>query len=110
MPGRRKKGIEKCAGKVKDCFKSVSNKMVEGIEKGVNGVIGGVNWAWHKLGGTKEKFKPWTMPKYAKGTDGHPGGPAVLGDGKNSNTGRELVQLPSGRQFLTEDKPTIYTN
>src|SRR5699024_47413 len=94
----------------KDGFKSVSNKKREGIEKSVNSVNGGVNWAWHKLCETKEKFKQWTMPKYAKGTDGHPGGPVVLGDGKNSNKGRELVQLPSGRQFLSEDKPTIYPN
>src|SRR5699024_924177 len=90
--------------------KEVSNKMVHCIASGVNGVIGGVNWAWHKLGGKKNKFGKWKVPKYAHGTDGHEGGPAVLGDGKNSNKGRELVQLPSGRQFLSEDKPTLYPN
>lgn len=47
---------------------------------------------------------------YAKGTPkgGHSGGDAVLGDGKGSNAGSELAVLPSGRAFLSADKPTFY--
>src|SRR5699024_8114811 len=41
-------------------------------------------------------------------TGGHPGGHAVLGDGKGSNAGSELVSLPNGKNFLSADKPTLY--
>src|SRR5699024_4479610 len=47
---------------------------------------------------------------YAKGTGGHPGGHAWLGDGKNSNSGSELVSLPNGKQILSASTPTIYPN
>src|SRR5699024_4127454 len=47
---------------------------------------------------------------FADGTPkgGHPGGHAVLGDGKGSNAGRELVTLPSGKSFLSAATPTLY--
>jgi hypothetical protein len=44
------------------------------------------------------------IPQYAKGTDDHAGGPAVMGDAGK----RELVIEPSGRKWITSDKPTIY--
>ncbi|WP_330948900.1 phage tail tape measure protein [Virgibacillus sp. MG-45] len=52
------------------------------------------------------------MLAYAEGTppSGHPGGNAVLGDGKGLNAGRELVKLPGGKMFLSSDKPTLYPN
>jgi hypothetical protein len=43
------------------------------------------------------------LPKYAAGTDDHPGGPAIVGDGGK----RELIILPSGRRFLTPEKPVL---
>src|SRR5699024_12372658 len=49
-------------------------------------------------------------PQYAKGTGGHPGGHAWLGDGKGSNAGSELVSLPNGKQFLSASTPTLYPN
>lgn len=42
------------------------------------------------------------IPKYAKGTDNHPGGPAIVGDG-----GRSEVVLFRGSAWLTPDKPTL---
>lgn len=42
-------------------------------------------------------------PEYWKGTDYHPGGLAKVGD----RYGRELVTLPSGKQFITPDTETI---
>lgn len=42
------------------------------------------------------------IPKYALGTDNHPGGPAVVGD-----AGVELVKTPSGKSFLTPNAPTL---
>ena len=42
------------------------------------------------------------IPKYAKGTDYHRGGPAIVGDG-----GRSEVVLFNGGAWLTPDKPTL---
>lgn len=42
------------------------------------------------------------IPKYAKGTDYHPGGPAIVGDG-----GRPEVISFNGSAWLTPDKPTL---
>lgn len=43
------------------------------------------------------------IPEYAEGTDNHPGGMAVVGDGGKS----ELVETPSGAKFLTPATDTI---
>lgn len=42
------------------------------------------------------------IPKYAVGTDNHPGGAAIVGE-----VGTELVHTPDGRSFLTPDGPTL---
>jgi len=42
------------------------------------------------------------IPKYAKGTDYHKGGPAIVGDG-----GRHEVVMFNGDTWLTPDKPTL---
>lgn len=42
------------------------------------------------------------IPKYAKGTDCHKGGPAVVGDG-----GRSEIIVFNGNAWLTPDKPTL---
>lgn len=43
------------------------------------------------------------LPKYAKGTENHPGGLAVVGDGGK----KELVETPSGEYFVTPNTPTL---
>ena len=42
------------------------------------------------------------IPAYAKGTDSHPGGPAIVGDG-----GCKEVVLFNGSVWLTPDQPTL---
>lgn len=42
------------------------------------------------------------IPKYAKGTDYHRGGPAIVGDG-----GRQEIVLVNGGAWITPDKPTL---
>ena len=44
------------------------------------------------------------LPEYFRGTDNHPGGAAIVGDGGG---GRELVIEPSGKQYLTPATDTI---
>lgn len=108
MPQRMSDGLKKTGGKIKEGVISVSNKMVSGLGKGVNGVITGVNWVMGKVGVKKKnQLDHWKVPQYAQGTDGHPGGLAVVGDGKGSNAGQELIQTPDGQQYLSPAKSTL---
>ncbi|MFF2457628.1 tape measure protein [Peribacillus simplex] len=108
MPQRMSDGLKKTGGKIKEGVISVSNKMVSGLGTGVNGVITGVNWVLGNVGVKKKnQLDPWKVPQYAQGTDGHPGGLAVVGDGKGSNAGQELIQTPDGQQYLSPSKSTL---
>ncbi|AUJ26544.1 phage tail tape measure protein [Virgibacillus dokdonensis] len=71
--------------------------------KAENPVTKVINFVGKNLG----KLKFW-----AHGTppSGHPGGHAVLGDGKGNNAGNELARLPNGKMFLSADRPTLYPN
>lgn len=42
------------------------------------------------------------IPKYAKGTDSHIGGPAIVGDG-----GKQEIVMYSGKAWITPDVPTL---
>jgi TP901 family phage tail tape measure protein len=46
------------------------------------------------------------IPKYAKGTGDHPGGPAIVGDAYK----HEIIIEPSGHTWLSEDHPAIIPN
>lgn len=113
MPGNMKQGIVDGAGKVKEGMLSLGRKMVDGLAAGVNGIFAAIDWVLGKFGADKKGWK-WTPSEklswYAKGTGGHPGGDAVMGDGTGSNAGSELVNLPNGKSFLSADKPTLYPN
>lgn len=109
MPGKMKKGITDMAYKVFEGMKSIANKMQDGLKAGVNGVVTGVNWVMKKLNVDEEKhLDTWKPKALAHGTDSHEGGDAILGDGRGSNAGSELVRLPSGQMFLSADKDTLY--
>lgn len=97
---------KKLPGRIKDAFTNVANTMVEWLGKGVNGVIGGINWVMGELE-IDYKLPEWNVPQFAHGTDGHPGGPMIVGDGKGSNSGSELITTPDGKQYLSPDKPTL---
>lgn len=43
------------------------------------------------------------IPKYAQGTDNHPGGLAIVGDGGKS----EAVKTPDGKLYKTDSKSTV---
>lgn len=102
LPGKIGKGIKSMAGKALDGVVAMGNKLLTGLGKIINGVINGLNAVGDKLG-ISSKISPWNVPKYAKGTDSHPGGPAVLGDGG----GRELFRTPDGQVGLSPAKDTM---
>jgi hypothetical protein len=43
-----------------------------------------------------------SIPKFFKGTENSPEGPAIVGE-----KGTELVETPSGKSYLTDDKPQM---
>ncbi|MDF2056296.1 D-Ala-D-Ala carboxypeptidase family metallohydrolase [Priestia megaterium] len=102
LPGRIGDGIKSMAGGVKKGVKSFANVLVKAMGSGLNGAIDGINWVLEKV--DAPKIKKWTIPEYAKGTDGHPGGPAVLGDGKK----KEAWLTPDGRMGISPATDTLY--
>lgn len=104
LPGRIGDGIGKMASKVTSGVTKVINTLASTLGKGVNGVIGGINWVLGKLGvDEKSHVDLWTVPQYAMGTRSHPGGPAILGDGG----GAEMYRTPAGRVGLSPATDTL---
>lgn len=106
LPGKMGEGIKAMGGKAADGAVRVGNLMLEKIGNAVNGVINGLNWVGGKLG-IETKIPTWAVPQYANGTKGHPGGLAVLGDGRGSNAGPELYRTPNGRVGLSPATDTL---
>ncbi|MDP1441901.1 transglycosylase SLT domain-containing protein [Priestia megaterium] len=102
LPGRIGDGIKSMAGGVKKGVKSFANVLVKAMGSGLNGAIDGINWVLEKV--DAPKIKKWPIPEYAKGTDGHPGGPAILGDGKK----KEAYVTPDGRIGISPATDTLY--
>lgn len=110
LPGRIGQGIGSMASKVKSGLTKVINTMASVLGKGVNGVIGGVNWVLGKVGIGEGSFVDlWPIPQWANGTKNgaHPGGPAMINDGKGSNAGKELIRTPDGRMGMFSGKNII---
>lgn len=110
LPGRISDGLKSMASKVKSGVNSVANTMSNTLETGVNGVINGINGVLKALGASGN-IKTINLPTYAYGTGDkpgqHPGGLAVVGDGKGSNAGPELIETPDGKSQLSPGTPTL---
>lgn len=102
LPGKIGSGISSMAEKAVSGAIKMGNKLIKGIGKVVNGVIKGVNWVMAKVG-IDVQLNEWEVPQYAKGTKGHPGGLAILGDGG----GPELFRTPSGFVGMSPGTDTL---
>lgn len=102
LPGKIGSGIRSMAGKAMSGVTHLVNTLLSGLAKGVNGVTGGINWVLGKIG-VKTRIPEWKPPKYARGTDFHPGGLAIVGDGG----GPELIRTPSGQIGLSPARSTL---
>jgi tape measure domain-containing protein len=99
-------GINSMGGSLSATMNGVANKMVGGIGKGVNGVIGGVNYVLKEVESDK-KLGNWTVPQYAKGSEGHPSdGPAIVNDQKGSKY-QEIIQEPDGSTFIAKGRNAL---
>jgi phage-related protein len=105
LPGRIGDGIRSMAGKVKDGVSAVGKKLAGGLESVMNTITQkGINVVLDKIGVSKKNQIPaLNIPGYATGTDFHPGGWAILGDGGK----QELLRTPDGRMALSPDTDTL---
>lgn len=102
LPGRIGKGVKSMAHKALDGVISMGNSLLIGLGKVINGVINGLKWVGKELG-IDVNISNWKVPQYAHGTNGHPGGLAVLGDGG----GPELYRTPNGQVGLSPGTDTM---
>ncbi|EUJ34276.1 tape measure protein [Brochothrix campestris] len=104
MPGKMADGFKRGAGAMKNAFTSVFAAVAKAVAKPINGIIDGINWVLKKVGVSKGTLiGNWSVPAYANGTDGHPGGLAMVNDASGSNY-REAVQLPGGETFVPKGR------
>ncbi|MGG3450181.1 hypothetical protein [Domibacillus aminovorans] len=106
LPKRIGAGIKSASGDVTAGVKALGTDIFKGIKKIIDGVTDGVKWVLGKLG-AESIMGEWKIPQYANGTNYHPGGPAVLGDGRGSNAGPELYRTPRGDMGLSPSTNTI---
>lgn len=98
-------GMNSLGNSLSTTMNNVANTMVGGIGKGVNGVISGVNYVLKEVESSKN-IGNWPIPQYAKGTDGHPGGLAMINDQKGL-VHEEYVQMPDGRGFIAKGRDLL---
>ena len=106
-------GFEGFVDGITELASGIGDSIASGIGGAVNGVIDAINWVLDKLGAKKINHVSWGSGKkgkkgkrYAKGTDGHPGGHAIVNDGR----GAELVVNPNGTAFIPQGKNVFIPN
>lgn len=92
------KGLENGVNAVKKGAAAIGNGIAGVIGGAVNGVIDGINWVLDKVG-SGNRLGHWSVPRYANGTEGHPGGPALVNDGTGSQW-QEMYRTPDGKTGL----------
>lgn len=119
------KTIEQCLSNIVNKVSELPNLMGDALRKGgsalssalvdiwkeaakassepVNKILDGANWILQQFG-SDSRIASWTP--YAKGTDGHKGGNALVNDGR----GAELVQMPNGNAFIPSGKNVFIPN
>lgn len=81
---------------------SAISSIVSDINSKINKVISGGNWALEQFG-SDTRLQAY---EYARGTGGHPGGNAIVNDGR----GAELVQMPNGKTFIPSGRDVFMPN
>jgi SLT domain-containing protein len=100
LPGRMADGIRNGYDAIKDAAVHIGNGLISGIAKGVNGVIGGIDWVLDKV--HAPKIPKWKPKYFAQGGDAL--GLSVVGEkGKH-----ELIKYPDGRIEVSPNKATLY--
>lgn len=103
LPGQMAEGIKSAGQSLADSLVYIWQEAAKAMANPVNKVIEGANWILKEFGSDK-MIASWTP--YAKGTDGHRGGNALVNDGR----GAELVQMPNGRTFIPQGRNVFIPN
>lgn len=80
-------------------FKGIANTAIKPIGKLVNGIIDGVNWIGNKLG-VGDVLSNWSVPKFAKGSNGIQKDTLGVVNDQKGATYKELVLPPNGKPFI----------
>ncbi|TRW54223.1 phage tail protein [Lactococcus lactis] len=91
-------GLESGVNAVRRGAAAIGNGIAGVIGGAVNGVIDGINWVLGKVG-SGNRLGHWSVPRYANGTNAHPGGPALVNDGSGSQW-QEMYRTPDGKTGL----------
>lgn len=84
-------------------FKGIAKHIIEPIGKAINGVIGGINWVLSKVGSSK-KLGEWSVPQFAKGTNGLSRDTLGVVNDQKGSTYREMIIPPHGKPFIPEGR------
>src|SRR5699024_6559552 len=90
LPAKIGKKLEEGKKKASDGMHSVMDSVNDKLKGGLDATVDGMKWIGEKTGGfNMGNMGVWNIPGYEKGTEGHPGGLAVVGE-----KGRELAHVP----------------
>ena len=103
LPQQMADGIQSGGDALKESLVSIWVEAAKAMANPVNKVIEGANWILEQFGSDK-RVASWTP--YARGTDGHKGGNALVNDGR----GAELVQMPNGNTFIPQGRNVFIPN
>lgn len=103
LPTKMADGIKNSGQSLSDAFVTIWVEAVNACVSPVNKLISGANWILKQFGSDKV-IASWTP--YAKGTNGHKGGNALVNDG----SGAELVQMPNGNAFIPKGRNVLIPN
>ena len=101
-------GLSRGVNAVKRGAAAIGNGIVSVIGGAVNGVIKGINWVLGAVG-SSNRLTAWEVPRYAQGTNGHPGGYAMVNDAAGSRY-QEMFMLPDGRAGLFPKQRNLLVN
>lgn len=103
VPGRIGEAFSSGKEAVGNGVRAVAQYMADILGKGVNGVIGGINWVLDKVDAPKSvRVSKWDIPKFATGGT-HRGGLMLVNDGD----GEELVRHPDGKMEIPKGRNVL---
>jgi phage-related protein/SLT domain-containing protein len=103
LPQKMADGIKAGGDSLKNSLVSIWQEAAKAMAAPVNKIIDGANWILKQFDADKQ-IASWTP--YARGTDGHKGGNALVNDGR----GAELIQMPNGRLFIPQGRNVFLPN
>lgn len=103
LPSKMGEALKKSGQSLADAFIEVWQAAVKASVAPVNKLLSGANHILKEFGSDKRVI---SWEPYARGTNGHKGGNALVNDGR----GAELVQMPNGYSFIPRGRNVLIPN